>query len=82
MNSLNASPHRFPSTTDSIPMTLRVRLPTLVCYKTGILTPADTTEIIAGLEGIRSDIEKGAFDWQVALEDVHEHRSGSDPAHR
>ena len=39
--------------------------------KTGILTPADTTEIIEGLEGIRSDIERGAFDWQVALEDVH-----------
>lgn len=39
--------------------------------KAGILTPADATEIIGGLEGIRSDIERGAFDWQDALEDVH-----------
>ncbi|MEC8740175.1 MAG: argininosuccinate lyase [Pseudomonadota bacterium] len=39
--------------------------------KAGILSQTDAREIIEGLEGIRSDIERGTFDWQVALEDVH-----------
>ncbi len=40
-------------------------------HKAGILSQTDAREIIEGLEGIRSDIERGTFDWQVALEDVH-----------
>ena len=39
--------------------------------KASILSQTDAREIIEGLEGIRSDIERGTFDWQVALEDVH-----------
>ena len=39
--------------------------------KAGIINQTDARDIIEGLEGIRSDIEMGTFDWQVALEDVH-----------
>ena len=40
-------------------------------HKIGALTQADTSAIIEGLESIRSDIEEGTFNWEVALEDVH-----------
>ncbi|HEY5719910.1 MAG TPA: argininosuccinate lyase [Gammaproteobacteria bacterium] len=39
--------------------------------RAGVLDPADAERIAAGLEAIRDEIEQGAFDWSVALEDVH-----------
>lgn len=39
--------------------------------KSGILTEAERDTIIQGLETIRERIEKGEFEWSVALEDVH-----------
>ena len=37
----------------------------------GVLSEADCAAIIAGLEEIRDEIERGDFVWSVALEDVH-----------
>jgi len=37
----------------------------------GVLSEADRDAIIEGLEQIRSEIERGEFDWSEALEDVH-----------
>ena len=37
----------------------------------GVLTADEKDQIIQGLEGVRSDIEKGEFEWSVSLEDVH-----------
>ena len=37
----------------------------------GVLDPADRDAIVQGLETIRSEIERGEFDWSVELEDVH-----------
>ncbi|HEY9199930.1 MAG TPA: argininosuccinate lyase [Gammaproteobacteria bacterium] len=37
----------------------------------GVLTQAECDAIIAGLGDIRAEIERGGFDWSVALEDVH-----------
>ena len=37
----------------------------------GVLSPEDRQAIVAGLEAIRDDIERGTFDWQTSLEDVH-----------
>jgi argininosuccinate lyase len=37
----------------------------------GILSEAEASKIIDGLEAIRLDIEQGNFAWSVALEDVH-----------
>lgn len=37
----------------------------------GVLTEAEKTQIIEGLEAIRADIVAGAFQWSVQLEDVH-----------
>jgi argininosuccinate lyase len=37
----------------------------------GVLTEADRDAIVSGLEGIRNDIDRGAFQWDPALEDVH-----------
>ncbi|MER2526510.1 MAG: argininosuccinate lyase [Candidatus Competibacter denitrificans] len=37
----------------------------------GALTGADCAAIIAGLTAIRAEIERGDFEWSVALEDVH-----------
>jgi argininosuccinate lyase len=37
----------------------------------GILTPEEGDAIVAGLERIRTRIERGEFEWRVALEDVH-----------
>ena len=39
--------------------------------KADILTTAERDEIIAGLEAIRDQIERGEFQWSVSLEDVH-----------
>ncbi len=37
----------------------------------GILTEEEKEQIVAGLEAIAREIEAGAFEWSVALEDVH-----------
>ena len=37
----------------------------------GVLTATDCDLIVGGLEHIRRDIECGAFEWRVGLEDVH-----------
>lgn len=39
--------------------------------KVGVLKAADVEAIVDGLAQIRSEIEAGRFEWQVALEDVH-----------
>jgi len=39
--------------------------------KAGILNEQEVQDIIAGLEGIRTDIVAGNFNWSVSLEDVH-----------
>ncbi|MDD5325060.1 MAG: argininosuccinate lyase, partial [Polaromonas sp.] len=37
----------------------------------GIITPADHAAIEQGMAQIRTEIESGAFDWKLDLEDVH-----------
>ncbi len=37
----------------------------------GVLTNAERDDIIRGLEEVRIEIERGNFNWSVALEDVH-----------
>ena len=37
----------------------------------GVLSEADRDAIVSGLEAILADIEAGAFEWRVSLEDVH-----------
>lgn len=37
----------------------------------GVLTEAERDDILRGLEEIRIEIERGEFEWSVALEDVH-----------
>ena len=37
----------------------------------GIISAAECTDIVAGLECILADIEAGNFTWSVALEDIH-----------
>ncbi|MFT5720452.1 MAG: argininosuccinate lyase [Motiliproteus sp.] len=39
--------------------------------KVGVLTDPERDAIIAGLQEIKAEIECGAFQWSVALEDVH-----------
>ncbi|HYW91429.1 MAG TPA: argininosuccinate lyase [Gammaproteobacteria bacterium] len=39
--------------------------------RVGILTARERDRIIEGLETVRGEIERGEFDWSVALEDVH-----------
>jgi argininosuccinate lyase len=39
--------------------------------KVGILTGVEASDIVTGLESIRSDIEAGRFEWSIKLEDVH-----------
>jgi len=36
-----------------------------------VLTEAESTAIVEGLERVRAEIESGAFEWRVSLEDVH-----------
>ena len=37
----------------------------------GVLTEAESSQIIEGLSEIKAEIERGEFNWSVALEDVH-----------
>jgi argininosuccinate lyase len=37
----------------------------------GIITPADHQAIVSGMTQITAEIESGAFDWKLDLEDVH-----------
>ena len=37
----------------------------------GVISQAEVTAIVSGLEAIREDIENGRFNWSMALEDVH-----------
>ena len=37
----------------------------------GVITHAECQQIVTGLEAVMSDIDKGQFNWSVALEDVH-----------
>ncbi len=37
----------------------------------GVLTTEECDRIIAGLNGVKEDIEAGRFEWSVSLEDVH-----------
>ena len=39
--------------------------------KVGVLSEAECRQIVDGLTAIRADIDSGAFQWSVALEDVH-----------
>src|SRR4051794_37808578 len=39
--------------------------------RAGILTDDEVATIVAGLEGLRRDVETGAIPWDPALEDVH-----------
>jgi argininosuccinate lyase len=39
--------------------------------KIGVLTEPERDAIVAGLDAIRADIERGEFVWSVRLEDVH-----------
>ncbi len=39
--------------------------------RVGVLSTADLADIERGLATIRGEIERGEFDWQLALEDVH-----------
>ena len=39
--------------------------------RVGVLTLEDCTVVVRGLEAIRAEIERGEFEWSVALEDVH-----------
>ena len=41
--------------------------------RAGVLTEAESQQIIHALEKIGEEIESGHFSWQVALEDVHMH---------
>jgi argininosuccinate lyase len=38
---------------------------------TGIISDSEARDIIAGLEAIRTEIERGDFPWSVGLEDIH-----------
>lgn len=40
-------------------------------HRSGILTEAELSAILSGLEGIVDDIEQGNIDWSVELEDIH-----------
>ena len=39
--------------------------------KVGVLTGEECDAIVQGLEAVEAEIEAGAFDWSVTLEDVH-----------
>ena len=54
-----------------------------VLASAGALTPADRDAIVDGLSTIRTEIERGEFEWDRALEDVsYEHRSTAHRTHR
>ncbi len=37
----------------------------------GIISEQEATELVQGLQAVKDEIEAGAFNWQMALEDVH-----------
>ena len=39
--------------------------------KANILTQEELDSILNGLQSIEEEIEKGEFEWSVALEDIH-----------
>jgi argininosuccinate lyase len=39
--------------------------------RVGVLSETDCAAIVEGLETIRGEIERGEFEWSIALEDVH-----------
>jgi argininosuccinate lyase len=39
--------------------------------RAGIISAEECTNLLAGLDDIQTEIERGEFDWQIALEDVH-----------
>src|SRR4051812_18634865 len=39
--------------------------------RAGLLTDAEVGELVAGLEGLRDEVEAGTLTWDPALEDVH-----------
>ena len=39
--------------------------------KVGVLTEAERDAIMSGLQEVQGEIERGEFEWSVALEDVH-----------
>ena len=41
--------------------------------KVGVLTETERDAIIAGLQEVQGEIERGEFEWSVELEDVHMH---------
>ncbi len=42
----------------------------MLCHQ-GIISQQDHAAIVAGMQTIRAEIEAGAFDWKLDLEDVH-----------
>ncbi len=39
--------------------------------RAGLLAPTEVDELVAGLDGLRADVEAGSIEWDPALEDVH-----------
>ncbi len=39
--------------------------------RAGLLTPAEVDALVAGLDGLRAEVEAGTLAWDPALEDVH-----------
>jgi argininosuccinate lyase len=39
--------------------------------RAGLLTPVEVDELVAGLDGLRAEVEAGTLAWDPALEDVH-----------
>jgi argininosuccinate lyase len=39
--------------------------------ETGIITPDEAAQLVAGLKDLREEVEAGTFAWQLELEDVH-----------
>jgi len=39
--------------------------------RAGLLTPAEVDALVAGLDGLRTEVEAGTLAWDPALEDVH-----------
>ena len=39
--------------------------------RAGLLTPAEVRTLVAGLDGLRAEVEAGTIAWDPALEDVH-----------
>src|SRR5262245_65907655 len=39
----------------------------------GLLSPEEAAQIVAALDEIRGNVERGWFSWSLSLEDVHTH---------